>query len=457
MSTADGLPSSQRRWVMGCILLGLVLSSLDSSIANIALPVISRALSTTDAAVVWVVNSYQLAATVSLLPVAALSESLGLKRVYAAGLVLFTLASLSCAMSPTLAVLVGARIVQGLGGACMSVAGMALVRGIYPRSILSRGIALVALAVAISAALGPTIAAFILSVATWHWLFLVNVPLGCVAVAVFLGTAPPGVRNHRELDVSGALLNALALGLIVVGVGTLGTGETFHAGVEIATGVVCLGLLIAQQSRRTTPLLPLDLMKIPVFSLSAGASVCAYAAQILAYVSLPFFFQTGLHLSPVETGFLLTPWPLMVAVSAPIAGRLIARWPAAMVASAGIGLLAAGLVLLAKLPATPERLDIIWRMALCGIGFGLFQTPNNTVMMTSGPIERSGAASGMNAMARYVGWSLGSATAALIFGLGQSHATIACLETAAAIAVVGGLLSGARGHGRLSPPGGARA
>ncbi|MDR8398319.1 MFS transporter [Paraburkholderia sp. USG1] len=452
MNQPDGLPSSKRRWVMLCILLGMVLSSLDSAIANVALPVIARSLASSNAAVVWVVSSYQLAVMVCLLPVAVLGESIGLKRLYALGLTVFTLASLSCALSPTLAVLVGARIVQGVGGACMSVAGMALVRTIYPRSIVGRGFALVALAVAVSGALGPTIAAGILAVARWPWLFLVNVPLGCLAVSVFLALGPPGVRQARRFDVHGAVLNGLAFGLIVVGVGTLGVGGVTIAVEEILAGLACLGLLIRQQRKQATPLLPLDLMRIPVFALSVGTSVCSYAAQILAYVSLPFFYETVLHLSPVETGLLLTPWPLLVAVAAPVSGRLMTRHPASLISSTGLAMLAAGLLLMAFLPAAPANWDIVWRMALCGIGFGLFQTPNNTALMTAGPVARSGAASGMVAVARYVGWSLGSALVALIFGVAGAHATVSCLVTGAGFAAVGALFSTARRYSQPAAP-----
>ncbi len=429
---------------MACILLGMVLSSHDSSIANIALPVIAGSLLSSDAATVYVVNGYQLAATVCLLPVAALSEALGLKRVYATGLVLFTLSSLTCALSPTLTVLVCSRIVQGAGGACMSVAGMALVRSVYPRSIVARGFALIALAVAISGALGPSIAAMILAVASWHWLFLVNVPLGLIAIPVFLLRAPAGQPQPRRFDWTGALLNALALGFIVTGVGSFGVRGLEIALSEIVIGCIFFALLVWQQTHRTSPLLPLDLLRIPVFSLSVGTSTCSYAAQILAYVSLPFFFEKSLHLSPVATGVLLTPWPLLVACAAPVAGRLVSRYPAAIISSAGMLLLATGLLLLAMLPVAPTHLGIVWRLALCGIGFGLFQTPNNTAMMTSGPVERSGAASGMNAVARYLGWSLGSAIAALIFGVRGSSATVTCLAVASGIALMGAALSAAR-------------
>nr|WP_249146924.1 MFS transporter [Bradyrhizobium japonicum] len=359
---------------MLCILLGLGLSSLGSAIVNIALPNISRSFASSDAATVWVVNAYQLSATVCLLPVASLVESLGLKRVYTAGLAIFVFASLGCAFAPTLPMLVSARLIQGAGAAGVSVAGMAFVRVIYPHHMVSKGFALVALAVAIPGALGPTIAAAILAVAKWPWLFLVNVPFG-LTVPLFIAAAPPDVRIARSLDLIGTALNALAFGLFVVGVGTLGTGDGRIATGEIVAGLFCLGLFVRQQLGHPMPMLPFDLFRIPLFTLSVWTSVCSYAAQILAYVSLPFLFETRMHLSAVETGFLLTTWPFMTAVTAPIAGRLTIRHPASVICSIGLALLAVGLLLMVFLPTTPARWDVVWRLALLRYRLWSFSDP----------------------------------------------------------------------------------
>jgi DHA2 family multidrug resistance protein-like MFS transporter len=444
MDETDGLPATRRRWAMACALLGVVLAGLDSAIANIALPTIARDLGATDAATIWVVNSYQLAVTICLLPAATLGEAWGLKRVYGCGLSLFTLASLACALSPTLPILVLSRLMQGMGGACMAALGGALVRAIYPRAQLGRGFAAIALAVALSAALGPTLAALILSVAHWPWLFLVNVPLGLVAVPLFMSVAPRARRRPRVFDWRGALLNAATFGLVVTGVDGLGGDARGLAVAELAAGLAFAGLLVRQQSRQPAPMLPLDLLRIRLFALSMGTSVCSYAAQILAYVSLPFLFQAVMHRSAVATGLLVTPWPLLVAVAAPVAGRLSARHPAAVLGSIGLAALTCGLLLLATMPIVPADWDVAWRMGICGIGFGFYQTPNNITLMTAGPPERSGAASGMVAVARTVGWSLGSAIVALIFGLRGSQDAGTCLYVAAGFAAVGAVVSVSR-------------
>jgi DHA2 family multidrug resistance protein-like MFS transporter len=326
----------------------------------------------------------------------------------------------------------------------MSVSAMALVRAIYPRQTVRSGFALVALAVAASGALGPTIAALILAVASWPWLFLVNVPFGIVAVPLLLAVAPPDVRVARRFDWSGAGLNAPAFGLLIAGVHYLGGDSVGVAAAAIVAGFVCLGLLARQQMRQPHPLLPHDLLRIPQFALSVAASICAYAAQVLAYVSIPFFFEMSLHLTPVQTGLLVTPWPVLVAFTAPLAGRLMSRFAADVIASVGLLALATGLALLAALPTGPAYWSIVWRLAVCGTGFGLFQTPNNTLMMTIGPVHRSSAASGLNAVARFMGMALGSAVAAVLLGMGGPHATVSCLETGGAIALAGAVASIAR-------------
>jgi MFS transporter, DHA2 family, multidrug resistance protein len=448
VTETDGLPVPQRHWVMFCILLGVALSSLDSAIANIALPTIARDFAASDAGIIWVVNGYQLAAAVCLLPAASLGEILGHKRVYAFGMIVFTVASLGCAVSPTLGTLVTARLAQGMGGACLAALGPALIRGIYPRRILGSGFALIALAVAVSGALGPTIAALILSVATWRWLFLVNLPVCLIAVPMFLIVAPFSRGNARAFDLAGALLTALAFGLVVVGVDGLGSGRLQVAIAEIVAGLLCFPLLVWQQMRHTAPLLPLDLLRIPVFTLSLGTSVCSYCAQILAYVSIPFMLQTVMQRSPVATGLLVTPWPLLVAFAAPLAGRLSARYPASVLGSIGLVVLAAGLLLLAVLPVAPADWDIAWRMGVCGLGFGFFQTPNNITVMTAGPVARTGAAGGMMAVARTIGWSLGSALVAVIFAVWPLRATVVCLEVGVGFAAFAAVLSSARFFGR---------
>jgi DHA2 family multidrug resistance protein-like MFS transporter len=445
-------------WAVVSVLLGSFLGNLDSSIANVALPTIAHDLSRPPADTVWVVTAYQLAVAVSVLPFASLGEMLGFRRVFLGGVAVFTAASLACAAAPSLSLLIAARALQGVGGAAMSTVVPALLRQVYPPKLVGRGIALLGLAVALSAALGPTVAAGILSVASWRWLFAVNLPLGVLGLGLagtMLPRIAPSNAATRRFDVAGALLSAGAIGLFILGVGGLGAGEgvtpTHRADggarlhgmplIEIALGCIAGFALIRHQRGRRAPLVPLDLLRIPILALSGLTSICSYVAQTLAYVALPFMLQHQFARSATTTGLLVTPWPLVIVFVAPLAGRLSDRHAPGLVGGIGLAIMAVGLTLLTGLPASPTNADIVWRVAVCGIGFGLFQTPNNRIMLTSAPHERSGAAGGLMTMARMIGLSLGAALAAVAFGLfGQAGAQVAL--TGAAVSATFGVIAG---------------
>jgi DHA2 family multidrug resistance protein-like MFS transporter len=442
MNVVDGLPIPKRYWAILSIGLGLTLAVMDGAIANVALPTIGRDLNTSPAASIWVVNAYQLAVTISLLPLASIGEIYGYRRVYIWGLVVFTASSLGCAMSDSLVTLTLARIVQGFGAAgIMSVNG-ALIRVIYPRVWLGRGVGINATIGSVSSAVGPSVASAILAVAHWPWLFAVNVPLGLIAILIAVRALPRAPRANRQFDVPSAGLSALTFGLLISGIDGLGHGAQLSSVlIELVAAVVLGFMLVTRQMSQPSPLLPVDLMRIPLFALSVGTSVCAFAAQGMAYVSLPFLFENTLGRSQVETGLLLTPWPLTVAVVATATGRLSDRYPAGVLSSIGLAVLALGLALVAFMPADPSTLNIIWRTAVCGVGFGFFNTPNNRAILTSAPLSRSGGASGMQATSRLFGQTTGAALVALVFGLFPVGGTKTTLIIAACLAAGAGVVS----------------
>jgi DHA2 family multidrug resistance protein-like MFS transporter len=452
VSNSDGLPPPQRRWAMLAIGLAIMMAVLDGAIANVALPTIARDLRADPADSVWVVNAYQLVITMLMLPLASLGEIVGYRRIYRIGLAVFTLASLACALSDSLVVLTLARVVQGVGAAGVMSVNAALVRFIYPRRELGRGIGIIALVVASSAAVGPTVAAGILSVASWPWLFAVNVPLGIATL--FAARALPRVtRAARRFDVASALLNALFFGLLIVAIDSIGHGGRALYVVLAFAGAGLSGVaLVMRQLPQPSPLLPVDLLRIPLFALSITTSVCSFTAQMLAYVAIPFYFQDVLGRDAVSTGLLMTPWPMATAVVAPVAGRLADRYSAGILGMLGLFAFAAGLALLALLPDSPSVADIVWRMALCGAGFGMFQSPNNRAIVNSTPAERSGGASGMLGTARLLGQTTGAALVALMFGVAGAQATYWALGAAAVIALFAAAVSGSRLMGRAGAP-----
>jgi DHA2 family multidrug resistance protein-like MFS transporter len=438
----DGLPPERRRWAVAAMFTALAMASLDTAIANIALPAIATDLHVSPADVVWVVNVYQIALVATLLPLGALGEIVGHQRIYLAGLALFTLASLGCACAWSLESLLIARTLQGLGASGIMSVNTALLRYIYPSRILGRGFGHNALVVATAFTFGPTIASGILSVGHWPWLFAINLPFGLIAMAIGIKTLPATPKATHAFDFPGAVLAAGALGLFIIGIGSGAHRASPPSVIAELIGALVLGWLVTRrQAGHPAPMLPIDLFRIPIFALSALTAVCSFAVQGLTFVALPFFFEDVLMRSQVETGFLLTPWPLMVAIMAPIGGRLSDRHPAGLLGGIGLVVLCIGMVLLATLPAEPSVINIVWRMMICGIGFGFFQTPNMRALMLSAPPHRSGSASGIVGTARLTGQTTGAALAALCFALADHNGAVVALALGAGFAGLGSIMS----------------
>lgn len=446
-SSTDGLPVPRRYGAIMAIALGITVAVLDGAIANVALPTIARELQASPAESIWIVNAYQLAIIVSLLSLSFLGDILGYRRIYQAGLVVFTCTSLLCALSSSLEMLTFARVLQGFGGAALMSVNTALIRIIYPQHYLGRGMGINSLIVAVSTAAGPTVAAAVLSVASWKWLFLINVPVGLAALYLAFRFLPDNIQKAKEqrFDVPSAIMNALTFGLLISALSGFAQGQSGKLVLSELVALVIIGFLfIRRQLKMPFPLLPVDLLRIPIFSLSIGTSVCSFCAQMLAMVSLPFFLQSVLQRGEVATGLLLTPWPLATMVMAPIAGRLTDRYHAGLLGAIGLALFATGLFSLALLPDSPSDLNIIWRMALCGAGFGLFQSPNNHTIISSAPRERSGGASGMLGTARLLGQTSGAALVALMFNLFGAHGTHASLLLAGSFSALAAIVSALR-------------
>ncbi len=439
----DGLPVPRRYWAMLAIGLGISMSVLDASIANVALPSIAQSVHATPTQSIWVINAYQLAIVMTLLPLASLGEQVGYRRVYQIGLIVFTAGSLACALSESLPALIASRALQGLGASGVMSVNAALVRFTYPRALLGRGIGINAMTVSIASVIGPSIASAVLSLGSWQWLFAINVPVGIISGILASRALPESEYSGRSFDWPSALLSALAFGLFFLGVDAFThTHWSTWIGISLIVIAVAAGTyLVLEQRRIAQPLIPTDLLRIRVFSLSAAVSVTAFAAYTLAFISLPFYFVSELHRTQAATGLLLTPWPVAVALTAPVAGRLSDLMPPGLLVGVGLVLLSCGFGLLAVLPAHASSFDIGWRLVLCGMGFGLFQSPNNRAFLSSAPRARSGAAGGMLAAARQVGMTSGAALAAVVFWRVASHSEPVTLVIGAALGIVGAIVS----------------
>jgi DHA2 family multidrug resistance protein-like MFS transporter len=441
-SVPDGLPPGRRGLAATAQLLAAGISTLDIAIANTALPAIAADLHTNPEAAIWIINAYQVALIATALAFAALGEIAGHKRVFLYGLVLFTLASLGCACSWSLGSLTIARIFQGVGGSAVMSVNAALIRFIYPEAKLGKGTGLNVLVVAVSLAIGPTVASLMLAIGPWPLLFAINIPIGLFALVLGIKTLPVTPRAEHRFDFILALQNACSFGLLLLGLTGAAHGVRLNITLpEIAAGLILGVFMLRRQAGSPAPMLPVDLFKIPVFALSTLTAVCAFATQSFGFVALPFFFEQVLGRSQIETGFLITPWPIAVAVSGSLAGWLSDRFPAPILGGAGLAALGLGMLLLAVLPANPSVPNIVWRMAICGAGFGLFQSPNLKMLMSSAPTRRAGGASGVITIARLFGQTVGAALVAFCFFLSSHHGPFLALVLGAIFAAAASIAS----------------
>jgi DHA2 family multidrug resistance protein-like MFS transporter len=369
-----------------------------------------------------------------------LGEILGYRKVYAVGLVLFVAASIVCTFAGSLTGLALARFVQGFGAAAIMGINGALVRFTWPRAQLGRGIGYNALVVAIASAAGPSVAASILALGSWRWLFAVNVPFGLASLAIGWAALPMPPREARRFDWRSALLAAISFVALFAVAETVAHGGV--SAVTVAAIVVAIAAgwpLIRIARRESNPLIPLDLISVPLLRLSYAASIASFAAMAIGLVTLPFYLQARWGFDHVQAGLAITALPLGVAVAAPVAGRLVERVAAGLLGGIGLLLLACGYAAVAVLTPRVGTAALVAAIGLCGVGFGLFQTPNNRTMMGAVPARRSGAAAGMLATARLVGQTLGAVAVAGIFHAAGTTGVVPFVVAAALGVVAAGL------------------
>ncbi|WP_417805802.1 MFS transporter [Thalassospira lucentensis] len=443
----DGLPAPRSKFAAAAVLLTIVMAVLDGTIMNVALPTIAHDQGVSPAHAIWVVTAYQLAIVVALLPFSALGEAIGFRKVYLSGIAIFGLASGLCAMAPNIEFLTAARVLQGFGGAALMSINGAIMRHIFPQSKLGRAIGWIAMTVSVSAAGGPTIASGILAVATWHWLFLINVPISIFAVVIGYFALPFNTPTRNRFDFISAFLNMLTFGGLVSALGNVGTESSLALIIAQFVVAIVAGIaLVHRQLSKDRPMLPIDLLRLPIFTCSIGSSICGFCGQMIAFVTLPFYFHDVLGYSIPVTGLLMTPWPVTTAIIAPIAGRLADKYSPIRLTGMGMGLFAVGLFATTFVPAEGSYIGMIAALSVCGAGFGLFQAPNNRLILTSAPRDRAGGASGLLSTARLTGQSIGAALAAILIGTTGQFDLNSVMIAATIAAVLSTLICEGRRH-----------
>ena len=407
-------PCGQPRqsFALAAVLMAMALVVVDAAMINVSLPTIGKDLGVTAASSVRLVSAYQTAVVMALLPCAALGERFGSRRIFAAGLVLFMASSALGACAPSLTWLAAVRFLQGLGAAAIMALGVALLRDALPAERIGAAIGWNALTVAVASAAGPALGALVVSVSGWQLLFLVHLPLG---FAAFLASRalPQAAASRKKLDGVSIGLSGAGFVSLIFGAETLATEPRFSVAL-LASSALAFSILLRRELPKESPLIPIYLLRIRTFRRSVLASICCFTGQTAGLLALPFYLN-AVGEGPLMTGLYLTPWPLAAGAAALVSGRLEGRFTPSSLCTAGGLLLSAGLVGSALLPLEEASLPLIIFTTLCGLGFGLFQVPNNQAMFLSAPITRSAAAGGMHGTARLMGQTAGAVLTTLLF------------------------------------------
>lgn len=409
----------ERKWlILTSVSLGSLMATLDGSIVNIALPAMQSDFRIDLTSIEWVVVAYLLVVGSLLLPVGRLGEVLTFKRVYLVGFAVFTLASVCCGASPNAAGLVAFRVVQAVGAAMIMAMGPAIVARTFPANERGKALGLNGVSVSVGLSLGPALGGILTQVATWRAIFLINAPIGLFAIiwaARVLPAETPG--KGQAFDLTGAALSGGAVFALLL---ALSEGQQWGWASPAILGLfvvfAVLGVLFIMAERRALqPMIDLALFRIRAFSAGLASVVVAFAGLFTATFLLPFLLQQGRGFSPIEAGLLLTPVPITMALVAPFSGAASDRFGPRVLASAGMVVMVLGLLSLAELPLNFALPDLIWRLALLGVGQGLFMSPNSSAVLGSVPRPRVGTASGTLAQMRVNGQALGIAISGAIY------------------------------------------
>lgn len=432
-----GLPRPRRWLAIAAISFGNALLVIDGSIANVALPTLSRELAITPAMATNVLVVYQLVLVMGLLPMSSLGTRIGLRRVYQAGQVLFCLASAACFFVESLPALLLLRAAQGLGATMGLSVSVALLRTIYPARNLGAGLGLNSVVITSSLAIAPTLGGFVLAHFAWQWIFVLAAPLA--VVSLLLGSAlPPGERRAGPGDVAGSVWIAATMALLIGGV-QLASHSALSAGMAtIALGLVSLVFLVRRERGRTNPVVPVDLVGRPVIGLSLLAAFAAFIGSGLALVALPFRLEAAMGFTPDQVGLMLVPFPLTLMVVNPLAGWLSDRVAASKLGVSGLAVAIVGLLLLAVMPGDARPFDVVWRLVVFAAGFGFFISPNSRLIVGNVPIGRTASIGGTIQTVRLFGQAAAASVVGVLLTLGLGEGGFPSLIAAAMLAIAAG-------------------
>jgi EmrB/QacA subfamily drug resistance transporter len=423
------------RWALASLSLAVLLSSLGTSIANVALPTLARAFAASFQEVQWTVLAYLLAVTTLIVSVGRLGDLVGRRRLLLSGILLFTAASVLCGLAPTLWMLIAARAAQGLGAAAMMVLTMAFVGETVPRERTGSAMGLLGTMSAVGTALGPSLGGVLIAGLGWRAIFLVKAPLGLVALLLahrhLPADRPAEQTNRTGFDAAGTLLLALTLAAYALSM-TMGRGHfgALNAALLLAAGLGT-GLFVLTERRAASPLIRLAMLRDPVLRTGLITSALVSTVMMATLVVGPFYLSRALGLHAARVGLVLSVGPLVAALTGAPAGRQVDRVGARRLSIAGLIGMTAGCFLLATLPASFGIGGYVAPIVVLTAGYALFQTANNTAVMADIGPDRRGVVSGMLNLSRNLGLITGASVMGAVFALASASADITTAHPAA--------------------------
>jgi MFS family permease len=428
------------RWALAGLSLSVLMSSLNTSIANVGLPALAQAFDASFQDVQWIVLAYLLAITTLIVSVGRLGDIIGRRRLLLAGILLFTGASALCGAAPTLWLLIAARFAQGLGAAIMMALTMAFVGDLVPKARTGSAMGLLGTMSAIGTALGPSLGGILIAGLDWRAIFLVNLPLGTLAfllVRRFLPIDAPRPPSARpRLDVKGTLLLTVALGAYALAM-TTGRGSFGPLNMALLlAGMIGAVLFVRVEARAVSPLIRLAMFRDPVLATSLAMSSLVATVMMATLIVGPFYLSRALGLDAAGVGLTLSAGPLVAAIVGVPAGRLVDRFTPCRVTTAGLIGMIVGLAALVLAPTSFGAAGYIGAIIIVTASYALFQAANNTSVMTDVRSDQRGVISGMLNLSRNLGLITGASAMGAVFALGTDTTA---LSSASPEAVTAGM------------------
>ncbi len=429
MEVAQGTPSA--RGALAGLSLAVLLSSLGTSIANVALPDLAQAFAASFQQVQWVVLAYLLAITILVVSVGRLGDIVGRRRLLLGGIVLFAAASVLSGLASTLWLLIAARALQGLGAAIMLALAMALVGETVPKERTGSAMGLLGTMSAIGTALGPTLGGMLIAGFGWPAIFLINLPLGAItlffAYRYLPGDSHAAKANRAGFDTAGTLLLVVTLMAYALAV-TTGRGSFGALNIALLLAAVAgLGLFVRAETKAAAPLIRLAMFRNPVLAAGFAMSALVTTVVMATLVVGPFYLSGALGLDAAGVGLVMSSGPLVAALTGVPAGRSVDRFGAQCMSIVGLVGMVFGSTLLAMLPTRFGIPGYVVPLVVVTAGYALFQAANNTAVMTTIGPEQRGLAGGMLNLSRNLGLITGASVmgAVFAFGAGASEITAA--------------------------------